>query len=91
MNIVKGEIAKLSDDAFQLEVYRNLMNDFFAKNYPEINTEQFWDWVLSSLTEKKLSIDCLCSNDLNLFLNELNKVGDNLFNQQILNTSICKP
>ena len=79
MNVVKIDTPKQSDNEIQLEMYRSMINGFFARNYPTLNPDLFWDWFLSSLTEKDLSIESLSPNDISLFLNELNKVGNMLF------------
>jgi hypothetical protein len=63
--------------------YKDVVESFFDRNYPALEKDKFWKWILLMLTGKDQDINNLSSDELNKFLAKLKELGTVLLDPKI--------
>jgi hypothetical protein len=67
------------DNENEWMTYREIVESFFTKNYPDIEKDKFWKWILLLLTGRELDVNALEKEELREVLKKLNEFGNVLF------------
>ncbi|OKS88745.1 hypothetical protein [Mucilaginibacter polytrichastri] len=67
-------------EQFKIEVYKELIESFYKKNYPEIERGKFWRWFNNALIGKEKDISELDREEQSQLIKKLDELGDELHN-----------
>jgi hypothetical protein len=72
-----------SEQDLQILFYKDLLESFFAINYPSIEKGKFWLWFNHMLIGKAKCITELNQQEKTAFLNKLKQSGDSLLKSSL--------
>jgi hypothetical protein len=72
-----------TEQDLQILFYKDLLESFFAVNYPSIEKDKFWNWFNHMLIGKAICITELNQQEKTAFLNKLKEQGDSLLKSSL--------